>query len=291
MQPDGDPAPSQPVTAPLPAVSTLQEFFAILRLREPEPDETVRMTIVGLPHGSLRRTTQRQLAFMTLTMLALILGTEWRREPLGIAVIVMTVFIVPAVAAQRTRPAGDLPLGVMVSDRRVVVAQQRRRAEPEIRRRLPAESASRITVADEVDERWNPGVKRVTVSGSMSDVVTLDIAGIDRTALLAVLRESGLTLSADWLDDDAIARGDLAATQSSVESNQPRFWVLRAFPAGLLYTIGVGTGLLAVLAPSQTATQRVVALAIGIFAILAGDLVRRVLLRSRARDRGRVEAI
>jgi hypothetical protein len=243
---------------------TLQEFLPIHRARNPVEGEQIRLTLIGFPEGAPRRRTQRLLASaITLGCVGAFVGVSAGNGVVGGIAGTLSGAVLGLVVV----PARDQRVGVVVSDRRVVRAQQCRHREPSVEER-PRSSVSSATVAPDVERFWSVNVSRVTLSGAGGTVAVLDLPAVGAESLQALLEEAGLEVTVSGSDAGPPGR--------------VRFWFARAFLVGLLYFVGGGYVLLAVPVALDTGGRDALAV-LGVAAIVlaSAEGLRRLLLRRR----------
>jgi hypothetical protein len=250
--------------------ATLAEFFPVYRSRHPRPDEQVSLTLVGVPHGAIRRRMQRMLVLVAaLTSVGGMVGA--RTGPF----MVWTLFgaLVGVVIAFTTTPRRDLPLGAAVSDERVVVAQQRRGQEPVVLAELPAGSIREVSIQANAEPFWLAGrLTRLSLLGRESPIVTIELPNFDPAAARTLFLEAGVSVT-----------GTAVMSSSSSEparAGEVRFWFPKAFVVGFLYFVGGAFVLLAIATALDEGVGNGAAV-LGVAAVLlaAGEGLRRLLLR------------
>ena len=256
------------------ASRSLMEFFPTYRASNPVLDEQVRLTVVGLPEGALRRRMQRVLFIViVLTMAAAILGAFSSGPYLvwtvagAFALIVFAFVLVPA---------RDLPLGIVVSDRRVLLAQQRRRQDPKVVAELPPTSLSHVTMDANAERFWYSGrLCRLTMSGPDGVIAVIELVAFDPGAARILFDEAGIDVASP--PTTAARRGHSDGSGADV-----RFWFPKAFVVGFLYFVGGGFLLLAIPVGLDEGPGSGIAV-LGVAAVLlaAGEGLRRILFRRR----------
>jgi hypothetical protein len=248
---------------------TVTEFFAAYQSDHPVADEQIRLTVIGLPEGAMRRSMQRMIGLVgLLTLTGAVVGASADEFVVG-AVGGAMAGVVLSLALSQTR---DLPLGVVASNKRVLLIQQRRGKAPQVVAERPPEALTRVAIDGNAEGFWYAGsLSRLTLSGHEGVIATLDLANVAPDAIRSLCREGGIEL------DESIAAD---RSSSSGPDGTIRFWFPKAFTVGLLYFIG---GSFVVLAVAEGLDNGIgsglVGLAMALALLGAGEGLRRVLLR------------
>lgn len=151
-------------------------------------DETSRLHLTGWPTGAVRRRWLRMWTAMSM-LLVLLLAVRpdaW----FGAAAAPITMLI-----ALYT-PRRDRPIGVMITDRRVAIAQLAGRDRPPIVIEHPAGSITFATLRhDPVTSGPRRAISRVELGGPSGALVALDMERFDPEALVLLLRETGIEVA------------------------------------------------------------------------------------------------
>jgi hypothetical protein len=259
-------------------VRSLFEFFPLYREQEPREGEVLELTLVGHPQGAAGRQTRRVLVYTGTFMLAFVAlsfvvdGALWWAP----VVLILGALSVVLLVVVTTR-AADLPVGVVLSNRRVLVAQCRRRAEPVVRAELGPEAITWAQIIVDVEPIWFPGTVIRIVLGGPDDtiVVVLDLPRFEPSAARRLFEEARLEVR------PTVGEGAYRGADDVRDLVDP-LWLVKAVPVGVLYTFGVVCGLLAIpVASDDGAASAAAAVAIGVVLVGAGDVLRRLLFRRR----------
>ncbi len=230
-------------------------------------DEVVRLTLVGLPEGALQRRMQRLLVLVVaLSGLGAILGAATAS---GVAGAVWGAMLA-IVAALAFTPGRDRPVGVFVSNRRTVLAQDRWRHEPSTVE-LPSDAVTSAAIEAGADGFWvSTKVCRLRLAGRDGQVAGLDLTAIDPLAVRQILTEAGVPVSEEAA----------SALLSGSSADHPRLWLPQALVVGVLFVFGGAFVLLTIPAwQDDGLSSGMGALGIGTVLVLAGEGLRRALFR------------
>ncbi len=214
---------------------------------------------------------QRMLVFVIVLSTAGGLASANLGLPFVLTVLGSMAGVVLALALV---PAGDLPVGMTMTDRRTVLAQQQRGDEPRVVAVLGAGSVQQATIDANPEPFWFAGrLTRVSFFGDAGLIAAIDLMAVDPVAARAALQETTIFVT------DATGGQDGAASGSG---GDVPFWFIKAFFVGFLYFVGGGFVLLAVPVTSDEGlASGATALGVGAVLLAAGEGLRRLLLRRR----------
>ena len=118
---------------------SLLEFFVIYQADNPVADEVTRMTFIGSPVGAY----YRMVARFRNAIVALLVSIVWLDLNAWVTSAIVCATLVVSIVI---RPSRDYPVGVLVTDRRVVTAQMRARGQAPIATEHPAGAVTSATV-------------------------------------------------------------------------------------------------------------------------------------------------
>ena len=248
----------------------MAEFLPTYRAEHPLPDEQVRLTLIGSPEGATVRNQRRTTVLLIVGMLVgLGLGTATGRLMMWTAIGSLAAILVAALSA---RP-GDLPIGVSLSDKRLIVAQQRRRAAPVVLTVRPPEDLAQVELRSAPSDFSGAGGHVITRLGVPSAALpTIEFPRMDPVAIVHVFTEAGVAVDSHLLPASGPGSQGQIFTQSFG-------WMIRAFLAGFGYFVGVGLVLISgamVLEGDATAAAM---FGVGLVFALGAEGLRRLLFR------------
>lgn len=234
------------------------------------PDEKQTFMVVGHPPGAVARRNKRIVGLgVGLTAVGAILGLAVGAPDL-LALLGLGVGVA---AGSLIVPKADRPIGIAISDKRIVVARQQRGAEPTVMAELPPTAVERAEIDTDPEPFWFPGgFTRLSLHGVGGALAHLDLTRVDPASLLLVLQEVAIPVTGP-------ADGPAATPQAAPSLARP-LWLVKALAVGLLCFLGVVFVLLAVPAGlDEGLASGAGAFGIGAVLFAVGLGLRRLLFR------------
>jgi hypothetical protein len=235
---------------------SLAEFFVIHQADNPVGDEVARLTLIGSPVGALYRAARR----FRNTMVALVVSLVWLDLNAWVSSVIVFATLAVSIA---TRPSRDYPVGVLVSDRRVVTAQMRARGQAPIATEYPAGAVTSATVMRNLEKPWLVRcVYRVTFTGPSGTIAVVEGSRLNPRVM------------------------EILCNQAQIDVTYPpsppptRWWLPKAFVVVMLFIVGLTMTLIAGITLTQQRDMAAFAMtSIGIAITVVSEGLRRLLLR------------
>ena len=237
---------------------SLLEFFVIYQADNPVGDEVTTMTLIGSPAGAVYRMARR----LRNTMVALVVILVWLDLSAWATWLILAA---TAVVALVTRPSRDYPVGVLVSDRRVITAQMRARGQAPIATEHPAGAVTSAMVMRNLDKEWLvPCVCRVTFTGPTGTIAVVEASRLNPRVV------------------------EILCNRAQIDVTYPpsppptRWWLPKAFVVVMLFIVGLTMTLIAGITLTQQRDMPAFAMtSIGIVITGLAEALRRLLLRRK----------
>jgi hypothetical protein len=237
---------------------SLAEFFVIFQAENPVGEEVARLTLIGSPVGALYRDARR----LRNTMVALVVSLVWLDLSPWVSSLIVFATLAVSIA---TRSSRDYPVGVLVTDRRVVTAQMSGRGQTPRTIEHPAGAITSATVMCNLEKPLLvPHVHRVTLTGP--------------TGTIAVVEGSRLNPRVV----EILCNGAQIGVNYAPFSPPTRWWLPKAFVVALLFIVGLTMTLIAGTTLAQQRDLAAFAMtSIGIALTAVAEFLRRLLLRRK----------
>ena len=235
---------------------SLAEFFVIHQADNPVGDEVARLTLIGSPVGALYRGARR----FRNTMVALVVSLVWLDLNAWVSSLIMLATLAVSIV---TRPSRDYPVGVLVSDRRVVTAQMRARGKAPIATEHPAGAVTSATVTRNLEKPWLvPCVYRVTFTGPSGTIAVIEGARLNPRVMEILCNRAEI---------------DITCPPSPPPT---RWWLPKAFVVVMMFIVGLTMTFVAGSTLMQQRDLPALAMtSIGIVITGLAERLRRLLLR------------